>query len=231
MAEPDLRACQKSLVEKVFKAGEIRNYNKTWLNQSVQVMTWNQKMWVWMSSEQINNMFKETCILGPLAAMFGREFQQYLLEHPLSNRISMDDMDFSVNSGRASLSDIRIDEVKHRKIEAEREEERQSKPDKRTRSPRPRAGQSEPYKKSPSTRYDVDVRGSQDEHRPRDLRVKEEEREQAQEGLRLPTTSDVRDRSRRASEPRTYTKRPRSQGRQDREDRQKDRKDRERRHD
>ena len=121
--------------------------------------------------------------------------------------------------------------MKHRKIEVDREEERQNKPDKRTRSPRPRTGQAEPYKKSPSGRYDVDARGSQDEHRPRDPYVKEEEREQAQEGLRLPTTSDVRDRSRRASEPRTYTKRPRSEGRQDREDRQKDRKDRGRRHD
>ena len=82
---------------------------------------------------------------------------------------------------------------------------------------------------SPSTRYDFDVRGSLAEQTSRDIRVKEEQRDKAQEGLRMPTGSDVRDvreerdRPRRASEPRTYTKRPRSEGRRDREERQKDR--------
>ena len=223
MKEADIRDCQKSLVESVFKAGDIREYVKS-LGQSIQVMTWDQKVMVWMTSGQIHEMFLETSIIGPLAAMFGREFQQYLLVSMPTDKIAVTDMQFSVNSGRASLTDKKIDMVKHRKVEVEREEERRYQSEKRTRSPRARTTCAEPYKKSPSTRCDIDLREVQEERRPRDIRVKEEPgRERSQEGLRLPRTSDVRDRCRRASEPRTYVKRPRSEDQQNKEDRPKDR--------
>ena len=187
-------------------------------------MTWDQRLVVWMSPKQIHEMFLETCLIGLLAAMFGREFQQYLLVKKTTDKISVTDMEFSVNSGRASLSDKKIDVVKHRKVEVEREEERKYQSEKRTRSPRARTTHTEPWKKSPSNRCDIDLREIQDERRPRDVRSRDqEEREQTQEGLRTPRTSDVRDRYRRASEPRTYTKRPRSEDRQNKEDRQKDR--------
>ena len=177
-----------------------------------------------MTPNKIHEMFLETCLIGPLAAMFGREFQQYLLVNKTTDKISVADMEFSVNSGRASLSDKKIDMVKHRKVEDEREEERKYQSEKRTRSPRARTTYTEPWKKSPSNRCDIDPREVQDERRPRDIRLREEQgRERSQEGLRIPRTSDVRDRYRRASEPRTYTKRPRSEDRQNKEDRQKDR--------
>ena len=40
-----------------------------------------------MSVEQISDMFKEVCMLGPLAGMFGREVQQYLLTNQNPNKI------------------------------------------------------------------------------------------------------------------------------------------------
>ena len=141
-----------------------------------------------------------------------------------ADKIAVTDMQFSVNSGRASLTDKKIEMVKHRKISVEREEDRRYQSKKRTRPPRGRTTCTEPYKKSPSTRCEIDLREVQGDPRPRDIRVKEEPgRERSQEGLRLPRTSDVRDRCRRASEPRTYVKRPRSEERQNKEDRTKDR--------
>ena len=74
LTEDEVRECQKSLVESVYKAGDIRDFIRS-LSQPVQVTTWDQRMLVWMSTKQINEMFLETCLIGPLAAMFGREFQ------------------------------------------------------------------------------------------------------------------------------------------------------------
>ena len=235
--------CQKVLVESIFKAGDIREFHKL-LDQPVQVITWDQKVRVWMSTAQIHGMFLEACIIGPLAAMFGREFQQYLLTNKNADKIPVTEMVYSVNSGRSSLSDKKIEAVKHRKIEEVRGDEQRQETEKRTRSPRHRITHTEPWKKSPTTRcdidirevYDIDIRDARDDRRPRELRIREEyERESSREELRRPRRSDVRDRDyhRRDSdargslgdqrvytrteprEPRPYTKRPRSEERQD----------------
>ena len=136
------------------------------------------------------------------------------------------------------MSDKKIDMVKHRKVEDEREEERKYQSEKRTRSPRARTTHTEPWKKSPSNRCDIDLREIQDERRPRDARLRDqEERESSREGVRKPRRSDIRDRDhyRRDSdargslgdphvyaqseprEPRSYTRRPRSEDRQNKE--------------
>ena len=117
--------------------------------------------------------------------------------------------------------DPEVSTVKHHKVEEERDEERRYQSEKRTRSPRKRTTHTEPWKRSPTNRCDIDIREVQDDRRPRDIRLREEqEREHSQEGLRGPRTSDIRDRYRRASEPReprSYTRRPRSEDRQNKE--------------
>ena len=122
--------------------------------------------------------------------------------------------------------------VKHCKLEKDREEEQWHQSEKRTRSPRRRTIHTEPWKRSPTSRCDIDIREAHDDRRSRDIR-EDQERERLQEGLRGPRMSDIRNRDyyRRDSdargsqepyvyahveprEPRSYTKRPRSEDRQ-----------------
>ena len=146
-----------------------------------------------------------------------------MLTNKTANKIPRTEIEFSVNSGRTSLSDEKIGMVKHCKLEEDREEERRYQSEKRTRSPRKRTTHTEPWKRPPTNRCDIDIREVQDDRRPRDIRLREEqEREHSQEGIRGPRTSDTRDRDRyrRASEPReprSYTRRPRSEDRQNKE--------------
>ena len=119
-------------------------------------------------------MFLEMCIIGPLAAMFGREFQQYLLVNKGTNKIPVEEFDYSVNSGRTSLSEKRISAVHNEPVEEDREDDRDdraSQVSKRTRSPRKAAPlRGAPWKQSPTNRRDVDIRDHHDDRRPRDIR-------------------------------------------------------------
>ena len=206
------------------------------LKEPVPIMTWDRRMLVWMSSKQLNEMFLETCLIGPLAAMFGREFQQFLLTHKKADKIPCSEMEYSVNSGRTSLSDEKIGMVKHCKIDKDYGNESFAQSE-RTRSPRRRPPYAEPWKQSPANRYDFDIRDAQ--RSVRDVR----DLEHVQEGLRGTRPTYLRDcddyssrdrlidyymsREARGStdtpprelprEPRPYTKRPRSSEREDRE--------------
>ena len=126
---------QDALLNSVFQVNNIREFKNS-LNDTVQIMTWDGNLLVWMSKEQIHNMFLETCTLGPLAAMFGREFQQYLLVNKGTNKIPKVELEYSVNSGRTSMSDKRISTVQHEYLEDGRDDDRASQASKRTRSPR-----------------------------------------------------------------------------------------------
>ena len=204
------------------------------LREPVQVMTWDRRMMVWMSPQQINEMFLETCLIGPLAAMFGREFQQYLLTHKKDNKIPCHEMDYSVNSGRTSLSDERISMVKHCEVNKGTNSESlyQSQ---RTRSPR---RPPTPYPRSPTNRYAFEVRESRWPREERDRPPLRDERDRpltCGDLIRRGRARDYyirssdsygsrdvrdlpdyvgRDRARGSNEqprePRTYTKRPRS---------------------
>ena len=59
----------------------------------------------------MNELVGETSLLGPVAAMYGREFQQFLLTNKGETRIAVDEMEYSVNCGRASLSKKKVEEL------------------------------------------------------------------------------------------------------------------------
>ena len=152
-------------------------------------------------------------------------------------------MEYSVNSGRTSLSDEKIGMVKHCKIDKAREDESFALSE-RTRSPRRRPPHDEPWKRSPSNRYDFDVREVQWSGRDdRDRVVTVRDLQQGLRGSRPTYVRDLewcrrypnvrdepdycgRDRARGSNdppppeqprEPRPYVKRPRSPDRQNRD--------------
>ena len=118
------------------KLPNIREFKDS-LDEEVPCVTWNGKLVVWMNERQVNEMFSEASILGPLAAMFGREFQQFLMTNRQATRMSTQDMEYSVNSGRASLSESRVSLLRHEPAsDAGRYGGRAGQVSERTRSPR-----------------------------------------------------------------------------------------------
>ena len=89
-----------------------------------------------MTKDQVERMAKEVCILGPMAAMFGREVQQSLMSPNPPKLISIEDFQFSVNAGRASLSQQSIEEGRAEHTDNRRDDDQVSQASKRTRSPR-----------------------------------------------------------------------------------------------
>ena len=130
-----MHAHQVSLLTSVFKVPSVRDFMDK-LDQPVQVTTWDGKELVWMTADQIDKMHKETCLLGPMAAMFGREVQQVLMYPNPPKLISVEDFQYSVNSGRASLSQQRIAEARVEPADDHRDDDQVSHSSKRTRSPR-----------------------------------------------------------------------------------------------
>ena len=112
---------------------------------------------MWMSKADIHRMFLEVCTLGPIVAMFGREFQQYLLEHEDTDKIPSEHMKFSINSGRTSMGERRLNQVYTEKVADDYDDDRISISSKRTRSPR-RSYRGAPWNQSPSNRQDIDLR-------------------------------------------------------------------------
>ena len=51
-------------------------------------------------------MFKEIFIFGPLAAMYGREIEQYLIQNYMPDLVPESDFAFSVQQGRTSVKKI-----------------------------------------------------------------------------------------------------------------------------
>ena len=139
----------------MFNVSEIREYKEK-LDNPVKVTTWDGQTRVWMTVDQVDRMYKEMCLLGPMAAMFGREVQQTLMSPNPPNKIPVEDFQYSVNSGRASLSQQRIAEARVEPADDQCDDDQVSQTSKRTRSPR-------------KALY-TDVRNRQTEPRPTDLR-------------------------------------------------------------
>ena len=108
--------------------------------------------------------------MGPLVAMFGREFQQYLLERPGTNKIPKERMQLSVDSGRTSMGNKRIEKVHTQYVADDHDDDCVSISSKRTRSPRRDLHRNAPWKQSPSNRQDVDMRSQCSDRRIRDIR-------------------------------------------------------------
>ena len=54
----------------------------------------------------IERMFKDILIFGPLAAMYGREIEQYLIQNYMPDLVPESDFAFSVQQGRTSVKKI-----------------------------------------------------------------------------------------------------------------------------
>ena len=117
------------------------------------VTTWDGKDRALISTDYIHKMYKEICLFGPLAGMYGREVQQILMQNDAPDRTSMEDFGYSVKMGRASLKATALRSSYQNDYAADQysESDRQSQATRRTRSPR-------------ATRYYNDVR---EEREPR----------------------------------------------------------------
>ena len=167
---------QASLLTSVFKITDIREFKES-LKASVSVTTWDGKTRVWMSVDQIARMYKEMCLLGPLAAMFGREVQQTLMAPQLPTKIPVDDFQYSVDSGRASLSRERIKHVWNESVDAHHEDDRGSQTSKRTRSPRKMPYSGAIWEQHPHCRQVTDVREKSGARQSTEVRERSDDRQ------------------------------------------------------
>ena len=59
-----------------------------------------------LEAEYIDKMFKDILIFGPLAAMYGREIEQYLIQNYMPDLVPESDFAFSVQQGRTSVKKV-----------------------------------------------------------------------------------------------------------------------------
>ena len=98
---------QMTLITKVFGILNVGEFMSRMSNPLL-VPTWDGKTRAWVKPEQLVRIHKESCIFGPLAALFGREVQQFLMVNPNAKIILMTEFQHSVDSGRVSLGTSRI---------------------------------------------------------------------------------------------------------------------------
>ena len=101
----DMREYQDALITHVFGYTYKDDFLPK-LKSSLSVVTWDGKNQVRLDSEYIERMFKEVLLLGPLAAMYGREIEQILIQNYMPEMVSEDEFAFSVQQGRASIKKI-----------------------------------------------------------------------------------------------------------------------------
>jgi len=124
---------QMTLITKVFGILNVGEFMQRKSNPQ-QVPTWDGKTRVWMDHDQLVRVQKEACIFGPLAALFGRELQQFLMVNPNAKLILQTDFQHSVDCGRVSISQQIVD--KQDDAEMGIDDYQASQSSKRTRSPR-----------------------------------------------------------------------------------------------
>ena len=125
---------QMTLVTKVFGILNVGEFMSRMSNPLL-VPTWDGKTRVWMKQEQMVRVHKESCIFGPLAALFGREVQQLLMVNPNAKLILQTEFQHSVDSGRVSLSQKVVDKQRE-DADMVIDDDQASQSSKRTRSPR-----------------------------------------------------------------------------------------------
>ena len=86
------------------------------------------------------------------------------------DKIPVGEFQYSVDSGRASLSKRRIRAVHSEPVDGHYEDDRASQTSKRTRSPRKMPYSGAPWQQAPERHQVADVRGYHDDRRPRDIR-------------------------------------------------------------
>ena len=69
-------------------------------------MTWDGRNRIMLDSTYIDKMFKEILLFGPLAAMYGKEIEQILIQNHMPDLVSEADFAFSVHQGRTSVKKV-----------------------------------------------------------------------------------------------------------------------------
>ena len=187
-----------AVLKHVFRLRDIETFRQKFKGP-LWVNTWDDSTCVWMTAKQIQLMSSEAMIIGPLAAMFGREIQQKLMAATLPSRIASEDIKFSVESGRTSLSQRKVDDTWNLAVGGDLRGDRSNPDVPRTRSPR-RTYEGAPWQSPPQSRYRVrDVRDVRDAPgaagSSTDTRIRRDEREPATYDLRYrenPRSSEVR---------------------------------------
>merc|ERR1711873_367973 len=129
MDDESLKWHPSNLINKVFGIQNVADF--IWRKNNPQyVPTWDNKTRM-MDKDQVVSVHKEACIFGPLAALFGRELQQFLMTNPEAKLIKQRAFQHSVDCGRTS---VRVD--KPLDAEMDVEDDQASQCFKRTRSPR-----------------------------------------------------------------------------------------------
>ena len=124
---------QDSLLNSVFNIKDLEGF-KASLRDPIKVKTWRGQT-VYLPKKMMNELVGETCLLGPVAAMYGREFQQFLLTNKGETKIAVDEMEYSVNCGRASLSKKKVEELLNLDMQKYTQKDRSSPASTRTRTP------------------------------------------------------------------------------------------------
>ena len=104
MDEDVLWKHQSTLINKLFGIYDVNDF--IWRKNNDQwVPTWDNKTRVRMTKDQIISIHKEACILGPLAALFGRDLQQFLMQNPKAALIKQEEMQYSIDNGRKAIKE------------------------------------------------------------------------------------------------------------------------------
>ena len=85
------------------------NYKQEFLQKlksSLNVVSWDGSSQIRLEPTYIERVVKEILLLGPLAAMFGREIQQILIQNYMPEMVSEEEFAFSVQQGRASIKQL-----------------------------------------------------------------------------------------------------------------------------
>jgi len=69
-------------------------------------MTWDGKNRIMLDSTYIDKMVKEILLFGPLAAMYGKEIEQILMQNHMPDLVSEADFAFSVHQGRTAVKKV-----------------------------------------------------------------------------------------------------------------------------
>ena len=132
-----MREYQDALITSVFGYDDGNEcWDKT--KHAMTITTWDGKDRALISTDNIHKMYKEICLFGPLAGVYGREVQQILMQNEAPDKISMEDFAYSVQMGRAAikLGVLRSFYQTHYAADNHSERDRQSQGTRRTRSPR-----------------------------------------------------------------------------------------------
>ena len=104
---------QETLIREVFLKHDTDEWrwDHTKEESTVPVINWYGDTMIYADRKAINKLVTETALLGPLAAFYGRGFQQFLIENKDQNSIRVSTMQKSVDDGRASLNPARIKDL------------------------------------------------------------------------------------------------------------------------